>query len=59
MDGQLRNQEASLRDSHTTEGRGFRRVSKIKNLTREYNRARQAAITKEISEVIGGAAALE
>jgi F-type H+-transporting ATPase subunit gamma len=31
----------------------------IKNLTREYNRARQAAITKEISEVIGGAAALE
>jgi F-type H+-transporting ATPase subunit gamma len=31
----------------------------IKNLTREHNRARQAAITKEISEVIGGAAALE
>jgi F-type H+-transporting ATPase subunit gamma len=31
----------------------------IKNLTRDYNRARQAAITKEISEVIGGAAALE
>jgi F0F1-type ATP synthase gamma subunit len=28
-------------------------------LTRQYNRARQAAITKEISEVIGGAAALE
>jgi F-type H+-transporting ATPase subunit gamma len=31
----------------------------IKNLTRVYNRARQAQITKEISEVIGGAAALE
>ncbi len=31
----------------------------IKNLTRESNRARQAQITKEIAEVIGGAAALE
>jgi F-type H+-transporting ATPase subunit gamma len=31
----------------------------IKNLTREYNRARQGQITKEIAEVIGGAAALE
>ncbi len=31
----------------------------IKTLTRQYNRARQAQITKEISEVIGGAAALE
>jgi F-type H+-transporting ATPase subunit gamma len=31
----------------------------IKNLTRAYNRARQAQITKEIAEVIGGAAALE
>ena len=31
----------------------------IKNLTRKYNRARQAQITKEIAEVIGGAAALE
>lgn len=31
----------------------------IKNLTRLYNRARQALITKEIAEVIGGAAALE
>jgi F-type H+-transporting ATPase subunit gamma len=31
----------------------------IKNLTRLYNRARQAQITKEIAEVIGGAAALE
>jgi F-type H+-transporting ATPase subunit gamma len=30
----------------------------IKNYTRMYNRARQAQITKEISEVIGGAAAL-
>jgi F-type H+-transporting ATPase subunit gamma len=31
----------------------------LKNLTRAYNRARQAQITKEIAEVIGGAAALE
>jgi F-type H+-transporting ATPase subunit gamma len=31
----------------------------IKNLTSRYNRARQAQITKEIAEVIGGAAALE
>jgi F-type H+-transporting ATPase subunit gamma len=31
----------------------------IKMLTRQYNRARQAQITKEIAEVIGGAAALE
>jgi F-type H+-transporting ATPase subunit gamma len=31
----------------------------IKSYTRQYNRARQAQITKEISEVIGGAAALE
>jgi F-type H+-transporting ATPase subunit gamma len=31
----------------------------IKNLTQKYNRARQSNITKEISEVIGGAAALE
>jgi F-type H+-transporting ATPase subunit gamma len=31
----------------------------IKNISREYNRARQAQITKEIAEVIGGAAALE
>ncbi len=31
----------------------------IKSLSREYNRARQAQITKEIAEVIGGAAALE
>jgi F-type H+-transporting ATPase subunit gamma len=31
----------------------------IKNLTSHYNRARQAQITKEIAEVIGGAAALE
>jgi F-type H+-transporting ATPase subunit gamma len=30
----------------------------IKDLTRLYNRARQAAITREIAEVIGGAAAL-
>lgn len=31
----------------------------IKTISRQYNRARQANITKEISEVIGGAAALE
>src|SRR5262249_37696927 len=31
----------------------------IKSLTRQYNRARQAQITKEIAEVIGGAAALQ
>ena len=31
----------------------------IKMLTRQYNRARQAQITKEIAEVIGGAAALK
>src|SRR5205823_853304 len=31
----------------------------IKSLSRLYNRARQAQITKEIAEVIGGAAALE
>lgn len=31
----------------------------IKTISRQYNRARQAQITKEIAEVIGGAAALE
>jgi F-type H+-transporting ATPase subunit gamma len=31
----------------------------IRTLTMQYNRARQAQITKEIAEVIGGAAALE
>jgi F-type H+-transporting ATPase subunit gamma len=31
----------------------------IKELSREYNRARQAQITKEIAEIVGGAAALE
>ncbi len=31
----------------------------IKTLTRQYNRARQAQITKELAEIIGGAAALE
>jgi F-type H+-transporting ATPase subunit gamma len=31
----------------------------IKELSRKYNRARQAQITKEISEIISGAAALE
>ena len=30
----------------------------LKALKVEYNRARQAAITKEISEIVGGAAAL-
>lgn len=31
----------------------------IRNLTLQYNRARQAAITQEITEIVGGAAALE
>ena len=31
----------------------------IKTLTSQYNRARQAQITKEIAEVIGGAEALK
>jgi F-type H+-transporting ATPase subunit gamma len=31
----------------------------IKNLSRQYNRARQAQITKEIAEIIGGAEALK
>jgi len=31
----------------------------VKSLSLLYNRARQAQITKEIAEVIGGAAALE
>jgi len=31
----------------------------IKNLSREYNRARQAQITKEIAEIVGGAEALK
>ena len=31
----------------------------IDNLTRTYNRARQAQITQEIAEIVGGAAALE
>jgi F-type H+-transporting ATPase subunit gamma len=33
--------------------------SMIKTLTRSYNQARQAAITTEIAEIVGGAAALE
>jgi F-type H+-transporting ATPase subunit gamma len=31
----------------------------IKGITQQYNRARQAKITKELAEIIGGAAALE
>jgi F-type H+-transporting ATPase subunit gamma len=31
----------------------------VRNLTRLYNRARQAQITRELAEIIGGAAALE
>jgi F-type H+-transporting ATPase subunit gamma len=31
----------------------------ISSLTLVYNRARQAAITQEITEIVGGAAALE
>ena len=30
----------------------------VGSLTLEYNKARQAAITKEISEIVGGAAAV-
>ena len=33
--------------------------SMIDDLTLSYNRARQAAITQEITEIVGGAAALE
>jgi F-type H+-transporting ATPase subunit gamma len=31
----------------------------LESLTRTYNRVRQAAITQEIAEIVGGAAALE
>jgi F-type H+-transporting ATPase subunit gamma len=31
----------------------------VKSLTRQYNRARQSQITRELAEIIGGAAALE
>jgi F-type H+-transporting ATPase subunit gamma len=31
----------------------------LKVLNRTYNRARQASITQEIAEIVGGAAALE
>jgi F-type H+-transporting ATPase subunit gamma len=31
----------------------------VTRLTREYNRARQAVITKEIAEILGGAEALK
>ena len=31
----------------------------VKNLTMLYNRARQSQITRELAEIIGGAAALE
>ena len=31
----------------------------VDDLTLQYNRARQAAITQEITEIVGGAAALE
>ncbi len=30
-----------------------------KNLTRAYNKARQAQVTQELAEIVGGAAALE
>jgi F-type H+-transporting ATPase subunit gamma len=30
-----------------------------RSLTRSYNKARQASITQEIAEIVGGAAALE
>ena len=31
----------------------------VSTLTRSYNRARQGAITTELNEIVGGAAALE
>ena len=31
----------------------------IRDLSQQYNRARQSQITSELSEIIGGAAALE
>jgi F-type H+-transporting ATPase subunit gamma len=31
----------------------------LEHLTRSYNRARQAQITQEIAEIVGGSAALE
>lgn len=58
----------SLMESAASEHGARRRAMKsatdnasemITTLTRSYNRARQAAITTEISEIIGGAAALE
>lgn len=58
----------SLLDSAAAEQGARRRAMKsatdnatemIGTLTRSYNRARQAAITTEIAEIVGGAAALE
>ena len=34
-------------------------IEMIKTLTRRYNRSRQSLITTELSEIMGGAAALE
>jgi F-type H+-transporting ATPase subunit gamma len=31
----------------------------IRTLTKEYNRVRQAKITQEIAEIVGGAAAIQ
>ena len=41
------------------EGIGDQAGDLIKDITRLYNRTRQANITKEISELIGGAEALK
>ena len=58
---------AALLDSAASESASRRRAMKsatdnaddmIKRLTREMNSARQAAITQEISEIVGGANAL-
>ena len=58
---------AALLDSAARESASRRRAMKratdnaeelIKNLTREMNQARQAEITQEISEIVGGANAL-
>ena len=49
--------EKGDRDELTRQYPAF--AAMIKKLTRQYNRARQAQITKEIAEVIGGAEALK
>ena len=47
-----------LSDSGLT-GAVVRPGQMLEHLTRSYNRARQARITQEIAEIVGGSAALE